>query len=306
MFEGPDAFICNECIALCNRYMGDNYDISEPDIDLGELPKPKEIKEILDQYVIGQDTAKKTLSVAVYAVLSRLYPIQQVEPAILQALEESFNLNWMTVVPAIALLVLPWFKMKAITSIAISCLLAVISAVAAQGMSIGEVLRVSVVGYEELNPALSSILSGGGLVSMINSVCIVFLSCAYAGIFNGTGILDPLKIKAGSLAERIGRIPAQSLVGMCCGSLFCNQAVSVVMTGGIMERYYRENGLGGEAMARDIGNTVVNLVGMIPWCIACSVPLANMGGTAAAIPFAVFLYLVPLCAWVTSRREAKK
>ncbi|MBQ3181211.1 MAG: ATP-dependent Clp protease ATP-binding subunit ClpX, partial [Clostridia bacterium] len=40
MFEGPNAFICNECISLCNRYMGDNYDISQPDIDLGDLPKP--------------------------------------------------------------------------------------------------------------------------------------------------------------------------------------------------------------------------------------------------------------------------
>ncbi len=72
MFEGPNVTICNECIALCNRYMGDNYDISEPDIDLGELPKPKEIKEILDQYVIGQDKAKKTLSVSVYNHYKRI------------------------------------------------------------------------------------------------------------------------------------------------------------------------------------------------------------------------------------------
>ena len=72
MFEGPDAFICNECIALCNRYMGDNYDISEPDIELGALPKPREIKGILDQYVIGQDNAKKTLSVAVYNHYKRI------------------------------------------------------------------------------------------------------------------------------------------------------------------------------------------------------------------------------------------
>ncbi len=66
MFEGPEVCICNECIALCNRYMGENYDISEPEISLGGLPKPKEIKEILDQYVIGQDKPKETLSVAVY------------------------------------------------------------------------------------------------------------------------------------------------------------------------------------------------------------------------------------------------
>lgn len=72
MFEGPEVCICNECIALCNRYMGENYDISEPEISLSGLPKPKEIKEILDQYVIGQDKAKKTLSVAVYNHYKRI------------------------------------------------------------------------------------------------------------------------------------------------------------------------------------------------------------------------------------------
>lgn len=72
MFEGPNSNICNECIALCNRYMGENYTFDEPELNLGSLPKPKEIKEILDQYVIGQDNAKKTLSVAVYNHYKRI------------------------------------------------------------------------------------------------------------------------------------------------------------------------------------------------------------------------------------------
>lgn len=72
LFEGPDAHICNECVALCDHYMGDNFDISEPEFNVGALPKPKEIKEILDQYVIGQDKAKKTLSVAVYNHYKRI------------------------------------------------------------------------------------------------------------------------------------------------------------------------------------------------------------------------------------------
>ena len=153
---------------------------------------------------------------------------------------------------------------------------------------------------------LASIMSGGGLISMASSVCIVFLSCAYAGIFNGTGILDPLKEKAGALAEKIGRVPAQCVVGLCTGGLFCNQTVAIVMNRQIMERHYREHGLDEQDMARDVGNTVLNLVGMIPWAIACSVPLANMGGDFTAIPSAVFLYLVPLCAWLTQRAGKRK
>ncbi len=72
IFEGPNVCICNECIALCNHYMGENYDYKEDEISLEGLPKPKEIKEILDQYVIGQDKAKKTLSVAVYNHYKRI------------------------------------------------------------------------------------------------------------------------------------------------------------------------------------------------------------------------------------------
>ncbi len=72
MFEGPDSCICNECIALCNRYMGESFTEPEPDFELSGLPKPKEIKEILDQYVIGQEKAKKTLSVAVYNHYKRI------------------------------------------------------------------------------------------------------------------------------------------------------------------------------------------------------------------------------------------
>jgi len=79
--------------------------------------------------------------------------------------------------------------------------------------------------------------------------------------------------------------------------------VAIVMNQEIMERYYKDRGLSGLDMARDVGNTVLNLVGMIPWAIACSVPLANMGGSVAAIPFAVFLYLVPLCAWLTAKKK---
>ena len=240
-----------------------------------------------------------SLTLGIYAVMSRMYPIQSVDPEILGALEESFCLNWLTVLPAIALLILPWFKMKAIHAIAISCVLAAVSAVAAQGMGLAEVLKVCVMGYEEQHPMLASIMSGGGLISMAGSVCIVFLSCAYAGIFNGTGILDPLKEKAGVLAEKIGRVPAQCVVGLCTGGLFCNQTVAIVMNRQIMERYYREHGLSEQDMARDVGNTVLNLVGMIPWAIACSVPLANMGGDFTSIPYAVFLYLVPICAWLS-------
>ena len=64
LFKGPNVNICNECIAMCNRYMGHNFDFADADVNLSGLPKPKEIKERLDQYVIGQDNAKRSVAIA--------------------------------------------------------------------------------------------------------------------------------------------------------------------------------------------------------------------------------------------------
>lgn len=65
LVAGPGVYICDECIELCNEIIEE--ELSEDiNVELRDVPKPKEIKDILDQYVIGQDDAKKTMAVAVY------------------------------------------------------------------------------------------------------------------------------------------------------------------------------------------------------------------------------------------------
>jgi ATP-dependent Clp protease ATP-binding subunit ClpX len=65
LIAGPGVYICDECIDLCNEIIEE--ELSEAsDVQWGDLPKPREIFDFLDEYVIGQDTAKKALAVAVY------------------------------------------------------------------------------------------------------------------------------------------------------------------------------------------------------------------------------------------------
>lgn len=73
LLAGRNGYICDECIALCNEVLREDTQGGEKEpLAVEELPKPKEIKAILDEYVIGQEEAKKTLSVAVYNHYKRI------------------------------------------------------------------------------------------------------------------------------------------------------------------------------------------------------------------------------------------
>ena len=71
LIAGPGVYICDECITVCKRMIDEEDDILTSSI-LETVPNPKEIKAYLDQYVIGQEPAKRTLSVAVYNHYKRI------------------------------------------------------------------------------------------------------------------------------------------------------------------------------------------------------------------------------------------
>lgn len=85
MLNGPDGNICNDCVEQAYYVLQENgmFSVSkfssEFNVDLKKVPKPIEIKEYLDKYIIGQDDAKKTLAVAVYNHYKRLYQVAQKE-----------------------------------------------------------------------------------------------------------------------------------------------------------------------------------------------------------------------------------
>lgn len=72
LIAGPNVYICDECIELCSEIIEEEFQDYKEDVDIANVPKPAEIKTFLDDYVIGQDTAKKTLAVAVYNHYKRI------------------------------------------------------------------------------------------------------------------------------------------------------------------------------------------------------------------------------------------
>lgn len=83
LVAGPGVYICDECIELCNEIIEEELN-DDMDFGLQNVPKPKEIKAILDQYVIGQEKAKRAMSVAVYNHYKRVNSGLKVEDTELQ------------------------------------------------------------------------------------------------------------------------------------------------------------------------------------------------------------------------------
>ena len=73
LIAGPTVYICDECIGLCNDIIAEEKDREAETSGEFVIPKPAEIKSVLDEYVIGQERAKKTLAVAVHNHYKRIY-----------------------------------------------------------------------------------------------------------------------------------------------------------------------------------------------------------------------------------------
>jgi len=83
LVAGPGVYICDECIELCNEIIEEEFG-EDAEMDFTDIPKPHEIKDILDQYVVGQEQAKKILSVAVYNHYKRINYQNKIEDVELQ------------------------------------------------------------------------------------------------------------------------------------------------------------------------------------------------------------------------------
>ena len=75
LIAGPGVYICDECIDLCNEIIDEEL-TAPPSFDIESLPKPREIYDVLDEYVVGQEESKRTLSVAVYNHYKRVQMMQ--------------------------------------------------------------------------------------------------------------------------------------------------------------------------------------------------------------------------------------
>lgn len=241
------------------------------------------------------------LTLLIYVALSVTNPISHVDENLQSAFESEFILSPWAFVPAIFMIVLPLLKVGVITSMCASIASGIFVSCLVQNVPILEVLKICIFGYKA-DGGLGEILNGGGLASMIEIVVILMISSCYSGIFEETGMLNNLQEKLGSMCTKFGRYTVMLGMSLVSAMIFCNQTISTLICADLMRKPYLEGGGPKDEMMIDLENSVILLSCLIPWCIGCSVPLSFFGVGAECLPYAVYMYAVPVSYFFLKKR----
>ncbi len=240
-----------------------------------------------------------------YVALSVTNPINHVDENMIRTFEEEFSLSVWAFVPAIVIIALPLLKVGVIKAMAASIVCGILVALIVQGVPVTEIAKICVLGYQAEGDGLGAILNGGGIVSMLEIVVILIISSTYSGIFSGTNMLESLQQKLSKACTRFGRFAVMIFMSIAMSSVFCNQTIGTLMCADMLKKPYIDGGGSNEELAIDMENSVILIACTIPWSIGCSVPLALLGADFKSLPFAVFMYAVPICYLFTKKRWFK-
>lgn len=246
---------------------------------------------------------------ALYTVLGFLTPYQPVDVDLSQIFGQEFRLHWISLLPAVAVLILSLFCVPVKQTMLLSSLCAVLICVLLQGTTFAEIVSYIIHGYEAETPEVARMLNGGGLFSMMYATIIVCLSSAYSGIFRRTGLLDGIQKKIVTLSKMVTPYGAIFLTSILIGVLACNQTLNVMLTKQLCEETVPDH----KKLAIYLEDSAIVISAIIPWSIACTVPLTTIDAPGKSIIFAFFLYFTPLfglgdaiCQEAKKRRHTKK
>jgi len=235
------------------------------------------------------------VTVIIYLFMSKSNPVQITDSTLLNDISSSFSLSYITVLPAVIIFILALLKKSVKMSLFFSIAAAFVICLYVQKMYFSEVILTMIFGFTlKSGGTLSDIISGGGLLSMLNVALIVVIASSYSGIFEETGMLNDIQGLLKKMSEKTGIYLTTAFTSLVTGAFCCNQTLPVLLTYQLMNKIYDEKGLTKEDIAIDIENTVILTAELFPWSIAIAVPLATLSVDAGSILYAVYLYLVPL------------
>ncbi|GAA0716732.1 Na+/H+ antiporter NhaC family protein [Clostridium malenominatum] len=217
---------------------------------------------------------------------------------ILHLFTENFILNWVTVLPAVLVIILSLFTINVKYIMIISILAASIICIIVQQMDVLELLRIMITGYQAKDPQLASMIDGGGIISMLKVSAIVCISSTYSGIFDGTGLLEKPKKYIALLAYRFTPFSSALMTSILAGMIACNQTLTIMLTHQLCKEIIKDQ----NELAITLEDTAVVVSPLIPWSIAVAVPIATISAPVSCILAACYLYLLPIVNLLKSKK----
>ncbi len=283
---------------LSGIYFGDRCSpMSTSALMTSELTKTDIYKNI--KLMIKTSAVPFLITCVVYLIFGFLPSGKSVQIQSMDLFANNFNLNWVTVLPAVVIIVLSLFKVKVKITMTLSIIVGSIICVAVQNVDFIALINIFITGYHSSNAQLSSMLSGGGVLSMLNVIAIVCLSSSFAGIYEGTGLLDGIKKHIFSLSHKVTAFGSIAITSAFAAMISCNQTFTIILTNQLCKELMPDN----YEMAIALENTAVVIPPLIPWTISAALPLATIGAPLTCILTACYLYLIPIYNFFTQRKQ---
>ena len=216
-----------------------------------------------------------------------------IKTSTLSVFSECFDLGISVLIPAATILILGIFRVPVKSTLFASIVLAAACAIIFQEVTVLNLFYAAVFGFYSERDDLEILLGGGGVVSMLRVAAIVCISSSYIGIFHGTGMLDGLKEKLRKLSGRLGRFGVMILMSFLNSAIACNQTLAIMLTNELCGDFYEEE----TERAIALENSVVMIAALVPWSIACAVPLESVGAPSSSVAAAAYVWLLPLWHW---------
>jgi NhaC family Na+:H+ antiporter len=279
---------------IAGAYFGDRCSPMSSSANLvANLTKTKLHKNLVIMMINGW--LPLVTSSLVYLLLSLIHPLHIIKNDLLSEIPKFFVINPLVLLPALAVIILCILKVDVkltlLTSIGIGLVLGMI----VQGYSFWRLISFVVLGFS-LEPKidLTEALTGGGVVSMLKVSIVVILSTSLSGIIVGTKTLAPVENLLKKASSRSSLFLGTTTVGLASAAFGCTQTLAILMTYQVVREKYEQEGIDDYQLATDIENTAVVLSPLIPWNIAGLVPATILMSDSGFIPYAVYLYLIPL------------
>ena len=224
-----------------------------------------------------------------YLLLGFKSTVSNISVDVTEIFKQNYNLNIVVIIPAILIIILSALKINVKKTMLVSIVISFFISMFIQKEGILSIIKYCIYGYYNSNEKLNLMMKGGGIVSMINVSLIVGISSSYSGIFKETKLLVSLKEHLKVFAKKTSNYFVIFLSSIISGAIACNQSLGIILTNELSEELVDK-----QERAIILENTVVLLVGLIPWNIAMDVPLKTLDVGFMSGLFAFYLYFLPL------------